>query len=70
MARQKKSIALGKRFTADVVEIGRRLSECRAVLKDNGGWRAWLETELRLSPQTAGRFIQVYERRLTALPIV
>jgi hypothetical protein len=54
---------LGKRVFEDVIEIGRRLNECRAILKEDGGWRAWLETELRLSPQTAGRFIQVYERR-------
>jgi len=52
---------LGKRVVADVVEIGRRLSECRTILKDDGGWRAWLENELKLSPQTAGRFIQVHE---------
>ena len=31
---------LGKRVVADVVEIGRRLSECRTILKDDGGWRA------------------------------
>jgi hypothetical protein len=54
---------LGKRVANDVIEIGKRLSECRTILKEDGRWRAWLESELRLSPQTAGRFIQVYERR-------
>lgn len=54
---------LGKRVLADYVEIGRRLAECRTILKEDGGWRAWLDSELRLSPQTAGRFIQIYEQR-------
>jgi Protein of unknown function (DUF3102) len=52
---------LGKRVIADVIEIGRRLAECRRILKEDSGWRAWLEDELKWSPQTAGRFIQVYE---------
>jgi len=52
---------LGKRVVADVIEIGRRLAECRTILKEDGNWRAWLDSELRLSPQTAGRFIQVHE---------
>jgi hypothetical protein len=53
--------ALGKRFIADVIEIGARLRACRTILKDDRGWRAWLEQELRLSPQSAGRYIQVHE---------
>ena len=53
--------ALGRRFITDVIEIGHRLSQCRAILKDDRGWRAWLEQELRLSPQSAGRYIQVAE---------
>jgi hypothetical protein len=52
---------LGKRVVGDVIEIGGRLVECRAILKDDGRWRTWLESELNLSPQTAGRFIQVPE---------
>jgi Protein of unknown function (DUF3102) len=53
--------ALSKRVVADVIEIGRRLTECRVILKGHGGYRAWVDSELGLSPQTAGRFIQVYE---------
>jgi DUF3102 family protein len=53
--------ALGRRVTEDVIEIGDRLAECRRILKEDGNWRAWLESELKLSPQTAGRFIQIYE---------
>jgi hypothetical protein len=51
---------LGKRVTTDVIEIGWRLAECRALV-DHGEWRVWLKREFGWSPQTAGRFIQVYE---------
>jgi hypothetical protein len=54
---------LGKRVVADVIETGRRLAECRNILKEDSRWRGWLESELRLSPQTAGRSIQIYEQR-------
>ena len=30
----------GRRIVTDVVEIGRRLSECRDILKEDGNWRA------------------------------
>src|SRR5262249_31250907 len=52
---------LGRRVVEDVIEIGRRLTICRDILKEDGRWRAWLEGELRLSPQSAGRFIQTFE---------
>jgi hypothetical protein len=51
---------LGKRVADDVIEIGRRLAECRRILKEDGSWR---DGELKLSPQSAGRLIQVYEQR-------
>jgi hypothetical protein len=54
---------LGKRIAADVIEAGRRLNECRTILKEDGSWRAWLKNELNLSPQSAGRFIQMYKER-------
>jgi len=53
--------ALGKRVVGDVIEIGRRLTLCRDLLKEDRNWRPWLETEFRWSHQTAGRFIQVHE---------
>jgi hypothetical protein len=52
--------SLSKRIITDVIEIGARLAECRRILKDEGRWRTWLEG-LRVSPQTAGRFIQLHE---------
>jgi DUF3102 family protein len=52
---------LGQRAVMDLVEIGRRLAESRQLLKEEGCWRSWLKDELRWSPQTAGRFIQIYE---------
>jgi len=62
LAEHARAIAeLGRQTVKNVVEIGRRLSECRALLKEDQQWRAWLKNQLRLSPQTAGRFIQVYE---------
>jgi hypothetical protein len=52
---------LGNRVIKDVIEIGQRLAESREILKEEGCWRSWLKDELGWSPQTAGRFIQVYE---------
>ena len=52
---------IGKRTFAAVVETGRLLKECRAILKKEGDWRDFLHRELKLPPQSAGRFIQVYE---------
>jgi hypothetical protein len=52
---------IGKRVIADLIEVGGRLNTCRDILKDDRRWRAWLKTELKLSHQSAGRFIQIYE---------
>jgi Protein of unknown function (DUF3102) len=52
--------AVGKRVLSDVVEIGRRLTECRRIV-GHGKWLAWLEHEFRWSQQTAARFMQVFE---------
>lgn len=52
--------ALGRRATADIFEIGGRLVEVKARLK-HGGFLDWLSRELRWSPTTAKRFIQVFE---------
>jgi hypothetical protein len=54
---------LGRQTVKSIIEIGRRLAECRLLLKEDGNWRSWLDCELKLSPQSAGRLIQVYEQR-------
>lgn len=51
---------LGQRIVRDVVEIGRRLSACRAIVGP-GNWLSWLDRELKMSDETAYRFIRVAE---------
>jgi Protein of unknown function (DUF3102) len=51
---------LGKRVVADVIEIGRRLTEAKALCR-RGEWYAWLEQEFAWEEITARRFIGVYE---------
>jgi hypothetical protein len=46
-----------------IVEIGRRLSECRRIIKERGeSWSDWLEREFEWSDQQARRFIHVYKQ--------
>jgi hypothetical protein len=52
--------ALGRRVIGDVIEIGRRLADCKTRL-GHGGWLPWLENEFGWSIATAERFIQVHE---------
>jgi Protein of unknown function (DUF3102) len=54
--------ALSKQTFQNIAEIGRRLNECRAILKQDGGWQAWLKNEFEWSDQQARRFIHVYEQ--------
>jgi hypothetical protein len=49
---------LGKRVVADVIEIGRRLTECKPII-GHGYWLPWLKREFGWSADTAERFIQV-----------
>jgi Protein of unknown function (DUF3102) len=51
---------LGKRVVLDVVEIGRRLSECRRII-DHGEWLPWLDREFGWSDRTALNYIRAYE---------
>jgi hypothetical protein len=51
---------LGKRVKEDVIEIGRRLKECKQ-LAGRGNWAAWLEREFGWSERTAQRYMQLYE---------
>jgi hypothetical protein len=54
---------LGKQTVENIVEIGRRLVECRDRHLDHGQWLPWLEREFQWSRQTADNFIHVYEAR-------
>jgi hypothetical protein len=49
---------LGKRVVADVIEIGRRLADCKELC-GHGNWLPWLKREFGWSEDTAERFIQV-----------
>ena len=44
---------LGKRVVGDVIEIGGRAEQVRALLKEEGGWRAWLKAEFVWDRKTA-----------------
>jgi Protein of unknown function (DUF3102) len=47
----------------DVVEMGERLIECRALLKDQRVWLAWLKAEFQWSRRHADRLIAVAKNR-------
>jgi hypothetical protein len=49
---------LGKRVVADIIEIGRRLTECKRIA-GHGNFLPWLNREFGWSEDTAERFIQV-----------
>jgi len=52
--------ALGKRVVHDVIEIGRRLVEAKA-LAGHGDWLPWLEREFGWKEMTALRFMRIHE---------
>ena len=51
---------LGKRVVGDIIEIGRRLSECKRIC-GHGNWLPWLDREFGWTEMTATRYINVYE---------
>jgi hypothetical protein len=51
---------LGRRACADIIEIGRRLTECKALV-GHGRWRTWLECEFGWSDDTAANYIRAYK---------
>lgn len=51
---------LSKDMISDVIEIGRRLRECKQLL-GHGNWLSWLEHEFAWSERTARNFISAYE---------
>jgi len=52
--------SLGKRVVTDVIEIGRRLTECKKIV-GHGNWLPWLEHEFGWSDRQALNFTRVYE---------
>jgi hypothetical protein len=50
----------GKRVVDDLIEIGRRLTECKLLL-GHGAFSPWLEREFGWSDDTALRYMQVYQ---------
>jgi hypothetical protein len=53
-----------KRVIAEVVEIGRRLTECREIV-GHGRWLSWLDAEFGWTDQTARNYMRVYEMSKT-----
>ena len=51
----------GRRVVADVIEIGRLLTECKRLLKAENTWEIWLKNEFGWARVTAWNFIKVYE---------
>jgi len=51
---------LGKRVIADVIEIGRRLTEAKAIA-GHGNWISWLEREFGWTDDTALNFMRCHE---------
>jgi hypothetical protein len=49
---------LGKQTTDNIIEIGKRLTECKKLV-GHGGFSAWLEREFNWKERTAQRFMQV-----------
>jgi hypothetical protein len=49
-----------KRAVADIIEIGRRLTEAKAIA-GHGGWLPWLEREFGWTYRTAVNFMRVAE---------
>jgi hypothetical protein len=55
--------ALGKQTIASVIEIGRRLTECKTIL-GHGKWLPWLEREFGWAEQSARNFMAVHAMSL------
>jgi hypothetical protein len=51
---------LSRRVIGDVIEIGRRLSDCKRI-QEHGKWLPWLEHEFSWSERTARNFMSAYE---------
>src|SRR5262245_53657874 len=52
--------ALGKQTVANIIEIGRRLTEVKQLV-GHGNWLPWLEREFGWTDKTAENFINIYK---------
>ena len=50
---------LGKQTLANVIEIGRRLTECKEIVGGHGKWYAWLNTEFKWGETTAQKYMRI-----------
>jgi DUF3102 family protein len=57
--------ALGRQTVANIIEIGRRLTEAKAIA-GHGGWLPWLEREFAWKERNARNFMTVYEMSKSA----
>src|SRR5258708_7088061 len=51
---------LGKRMAENVIEIGRRLTDCKRIT-GHGKWLPWLKSEFGWDERTAQRFMSAHE---------
>ena len=54
---------LGKRAVRDVIEIGRRLTDAKAI-PGHGGWLPWLDSEFGWTEMTATRYMNMHKLSL------
>ena len=58
----------GKILLANTIEIGRRLTEAKALM-EHGEWGKWLEDEVSYSQKTAERLMRIYEAYCSKQPV-
>jgi Protein of unknown function (DUF3102) len=56
---------LYKRVTSDIIEIGRRLTDCQGIV-GHGHWHDWLKAEFGWSDSSALNFMRVYDMSKSA----
>jgi hypothetical protein len=62
---KKRATAHGKRFLADLIEIGKRLQRAKARV-GHGNWTIWLQKNFRMSADSASNYMRLHD--LSATP--
>jgi hypothetical protein len=62
---KKRATAHGKRFLADLIEIGKRLQRAKARV-GHGNWTTWLQKNFRMSADSASNYMRLHD--LSATP--